>query len=90
MSRVNRGLRFFPAARPPFLSCSPTVPRYDLHCHSTHSDGLLAPAAVVARAAARGVDVLALTDHDEVSGLPKRKPRQRTLASSSFAEPSFQ
>ena len=45
------------------------MPRYDLHCHSTHSDGLLAPAAVVARAAARGVDVLALTDHDEVSGL---------------------
>jgi hypothetical protein len=43
--------------------------RYDLHCHSTHSDGLLTPAAVVARAAARGVDVLALTDHDEVSGL---------------------
>ncbi len=43
--------------------------RYDLHCHSTHSDGLLSPAAVVARAAARGVDVLALTDHDEVSGL---------------------
>jgi len=71
MSRVNRGLRFFPAARPPFLSCSPTVPRYDLHCHSTHSDGLLAPAAVVARAAERGVNVLALTDHDEVSGLPE-------------------
>jgi len=45
------------------------LPRYDLHCHSTHSDGLLAPAAVVARAALRGVDVLALTDHDEVSGL---------------------
>ena len=45
------------------------MPHYDLHCHSTHSDGLLTPAAVVARAAARGVDVLALTDHDEVSGL---------------------
>jgi predicted metal-dependent phosphoesterase TrpH len=42
---------------------------YDLHCHSTHSDGVLAPAAVVARAATRGVDVLALTDHDDVSGL---------------------
>jgi 3',5'-nucleoside bisphosphate phosphatase len=45
------------------------VAHYDLHCHSTHSDGLLTPSAVVARAAARGVDVLALTDHDEVSGL---------------------
>jgi predicted metal-dependent phosphoesterase TrpH len=43
--------------------------RYDLHCHSTHSDGLLAPAELVRRAAERRVDVLALTDHDEVSGL---------------------
>jgi predicted metal-dependent phosphoesterase TrpH len=50
------------------LSTRP-MPRYDLHCHSTRSDGLLAPAAVVARAAARGVNVLALTDHDDVSGL---------------------
>ena len=41
----------------------------DLHCHSNVSDGLLAPAAVVARAAANGVDALALTDHDDVSGL---------------------
>jgi len=45
------------------------TPRYDLHCHSTSSDGLLSPAAVVARAASRGVDVLALTDHDDISGL---------------------
>ena len=49
------------------------MPRYDLHCHSTHSDGLLPPAAVVARAAARGVDVLALTDHDEVTGLAEAR-----------------
>jgi 3',5'-nucleoside bisphosphate phosphatase len=47
--------------------------RYDLHCHSTRSDGLLAPAAVVARAAGRGVEVLALTDHDEVSGLAEAR-----------------
>lgn len=44
--------------------------RYDLHCHSTHSDGLLTPDALVRRAASRGVEVLALTDHDEVSGIP--------------------
>ncbi len=43
--------------------------RYDLHCHSTRSDGLLAPAEVVRRAARRGVDVLALTDHDDTAGL---------------------
>ena len=43
--------------------------RYDLHSHSTHSDGLLKPAELAQRAARRGVDVLALTDHDELSGL---------------------
>jgi predicted metal-dependent phosphoesterase TrpH len=43
--------------------------RYDLHCHSTCSDGLLAPAELVERAVLRGVDVLALTDHDELKGL---------------------
>jgi predicted metal-dependent phosphoesterase TrpH len=41
----------------------------DLHSHSTRSDGLLAPAELVARAAARGVGALALTDHDDTSGL---------------------
>ncbi len=41
----------------------------DLHCHSTASDGTLAPAAVVARAAAQGVTMLALTDHDTTAGL---------------------
>ncbi len=42
----------------------------DLHCHSTASDGVLAPADVVRRAHANGVDLLALTDHDELLGLP--------------------
>lgn len=45
------------------------VLHYDLHSHSTASDGLLAPDAVVRRAAARGVDVYALTDHDDTVGL---------------------
>ncbi len=45
--------------------------RYDLHSHSTRSDGLFAPADVVRRAAQRGVDVFALTDHDEVAGIPE-------------------
>jgi predicted metal-dependent phosphoesterase TrpH len=42
---------------------------YDLHSHSTVSDGLLSPSDLVARAASRGVKHLALTDHDDVSGL---------------------
>ena len=40
----------------------------DLHCHSTISDGTLEPEAVVARAHAQGVELLSLTDHDELSG----------------------
>jgi len=45
----------------------------DLHCHSTASDGLLTPAQLVEHAASRGVEVLALTDHDEVSGLDEAR-----------------
>jgi predicted metal-dependent phosphoesterase TrpH len=41
----------------------------DLHTHSNCSDGSLTPTDLVARAAAAGVDVLALTDHDTVAGL---------------------
>jgi len=47
----------------------------DLHCHSTASDGLLKPADVVARAAAKGVTTLALTDHDDLSGLAEARAR---------------
>jgi predicted metal-dependent phosphoesterase TrpH len=43
-------------------------PRIDLHTHSTASDGTDSPAGVVAAAAAAGLDVLALTDHDTTSG----------------------
>jgi len=41
----------------------------DLHCHSNVSDGVLTPAAVAASARKAGVDVWALTDHDEVAGV---------------------
>ncbi len=40
----------------------------DLHSHSTWSDGTLAPAALAARAHAGGVELWALTDHDELGG----------------------
>lgn len=45
----------------------------DLHCHSNISDGVLAPAALAARAKKNGVDVWALTDHDEVGGIPEAR-----------------
>ncbi|MBU1237350.1 MAG: PHP domain-containing protein [Gammaproteobacteria bacterium] len=41
----------------------------DLHCHSTVSDGLLTPAELARRAHGNGVELLALTDHDEIGGL---------------------
>ncbi len=41
----------------------------DLHCHSLFSDGTLAPAQLAQRAAAAGVDLWALTDHDTIAGL---------------------
>ena len=44
--------------------------KYDLHCHSTASDGILSPTEVVLRAHEKGVNVLALTDHDTVAGVP--------------------
>ncbi|OLT17296.1 phosphatase [Serinicoccus sp. CUA-874] len=46
---------------------SPTA-RVDLHTHSTHSDGTQTPGDLVREAAATGLDVLGLTDHDAVSG----------------------
>jgi predicted metal-dependent phosphoesterase TrpH len=45
--------------------------RFDLQSHSVHSDGSLPAADVVARAAAAGIELLALTDHDTVDGVPE-------------------
>ena len=51
------------AVEPPYPS------RVDLHTHSRRSDGVLEPAELVAQAAAVGVRVLALADHDTVAGV---------------------
>lgn len=45
----------------------------DLHCHSNISDGTLKPAEVAARAKANGVELWALTDHDEVGGIAEAR-----------------
>jgi len=45
--------------------------RIDLHTHSSASDGTDSPAELVLAAAAAGLDVVALTDHDTVSGYPE-------------------
>jgi predicted metal-dependent phosphoesterase TrpH len=46
-------------------------PNFDLQAHSTYSDGQLPPAEVVHAAAAAGVRLLALSDHDSVEGVPE-------------------
>ncbi|MGB7755369.1 MAG: PHP domain-containing protein [Salinisphaera sp.] len=45
----------------------------DLHTHSTASDGQLSPSALVERAASRGVQRLALTDHDTTAGITEAR-----------------
>lgn len=46
---------------------------YDLHTHTTASDGELSPKALVIKAKANGVDVLAITDHDTTEGIAEAK-----------------
>lgn len=58
-------------------SLTPNNP--DLHCHSNVSDGTLAPAELARRAHAQGVDLWALTDHDELGGLPEAKRTAESL-----------
>ena len=45
----------------------------DLHSHSRFSDGTLSASDLIALAASRGVDLMALTDHDEVSGIAQAR-----------------
>jgi 3',5'-nucleoside bisphosphate phosphatase len=64
------------------------MPTFDLQSHSLHSDGTLAAAEVVARAAAAGVRLLALTDHDTIDGVPEAQAaaREHGIALSPAAE----
>src|SRR5256885_14595408 len=45
----------------------------DLHTHTYYSDGTLSPQQLVALAKERGLDVLAVTDHDSISGMPEAR-----------------
>src|SRR3954452_8600276 len=57
----------------------PTAPSFDLQAHSRHSDGVLEAGEVVDRAAAAGVELFALTDHDTVDGVPEAAARAAEL-----------
>ena len=52
----------------------------DLHSHSTVSDGTLSPETLAERAKANGVELWALTDHDEVSGQQRARDAARSLS----------
>ncbi|SIS48346.1 PHP domain-containing protein [Neptunomonas antarctica] len=52
---------------------------YDFHTHSTASDGTLAPEVLIEKASAAGVKLMALTDHDSISGY-------QSIAGMSFSE----
>ena len=56
-----------------------TLLNADLHCHSVVSDGTLTPEALAARAHANGVELWALTDHDEIGGQHRAAAAAREL-----------
>jgi predicted metal-dependent phosphoesterase TrpH len=56
---------------------SAAAPSFDLQSHSVHSDGALPPAEVVAAAAAAGVELLALSDHDTSAGVAEAREAAR-------------
>lgn len=47
--------------------------KVDLHVHTTHSDGLLTPAQVVELAKEKGLQAIAITDHDVLTGIPEAR-----------------
>jgi 3',5'-nucleoside bisphosphate phosphatase len=64
------------------FSCFPQLSRlenFDLHNHSTRSDGLLTPTQLIELAARTGVDAIALTDHDTLEGLEEAALAARRL-----------
>jgi 3',5'-nucleoside bisphosphate phosphatase len=69
------------ASRP--MSGTPVIPEYpsrvDLHAHSRRSDGILEPRALVEAAAAVGVRVLALADHDTLAGVREMRAEATPL-----------
>jgi predicted metal-dependent phosphoesterase TrpH len=52
---------------------------FDLHNHSTSSDGLLSPTQLIELAARTGVDAIALTDHDTTAGLEEAAAAAKRL-----------
>ena len=75
MRRAGRLKRARKAKRRPMnskrLEQGAQPPRFDLHIHTTASDGTDSPGAVVALAAESGFSIIAITDHDTMRGVPE-------------------
>ena len=61
------------------LNMKEKILKADLHLHSAASDGMLSPSEVVSAAAAAGLELIALTDHDTVDGVSEASERGREL-----------
>jgi len=61
--------------------------KYDLHSHTNASDGQLTPADLIDRAIEKGVDVLAITDHDSISGVIEGTHYMQILRQTPTANP---
>ncbi|MCA8913654.1 MAG: PHP domain-containing protein [Planctomycetes bacterium] len=59
------------------MNDTPDSPLIDLHSHSTRSDGAFSPTRLMQEAASRGVNTLALTDHDTTAGLDEAEEAAR-------------
>jgi len=60
-----------------FVSLPSPAMKIDLHCHSNLSDGSLTPRELAARATARGVEILSITDHDTVAAYAMLHEREQ-------------
>jgi 3',5'-nucleoside bisphosphate phosphatase len=61
------------------VNATPALTNADLHCHSVISDGTLTPEALAQRAKAAGVELWALTDHDEIGGQQRAMEAARAV-----------
>ena len=71
--------RGFAAQQRAMATLAELAKRFELHAHTTASDGVLTPSAHVEYAAARGLAALAVTDHDTLRGVPETAARGAEL-----------
>ncbi|MCX6819540.1 MAG: PHP domain-containing protein [Candidatus Aenigmarchaeota archaeon] len=86
MKKTNKRMRIEGEEQteaPPVLHCGLGVSskerKYDLHIHSSYSDGINTPAEIIRWAKEIGLQGIAITDHDTAEGVPKAKKIAESL-----------